>query len=147
MSSSHFAPLCVLACLTLLGCGKELGRVGFTGEGSSTGSATLAAGDVYFWTDIDIQWEGDATLTYDITLDQGGKTVATATCNPLGHMSVKTSWVEENFGSSHSRRGGGRMDCTTNLPTGGATTVKARLAFSRKPASVTLRKADLVIKQ
>jgi hypothetical protein len=133
--------------LFLLGCGKELGRVAFTGEGSSSGSATLAAGDVYFWTDIDIAWQGDATLTYDITLEQGGKPVATATCNPLGHMSVKTSWVESNVGPSHSRSGGGRMDCTTNLPTGGVTTVKTKLAFARKPASVTLRKADLVIKQ
>ena len=68
-------------------------------------------------------------------LKQGGASVGTATCNPLGHMSVKTSWVETNLGGSHSRKGNGKMACSGNLAKGGDTTVKAHLAFGKKPAT------------
>ncbi len=137
----------VFALATLAGCGKEAGRVPLAGEGTGTSTMTLKAGDVDFWTDIDVSWEGNATLAYTIELEQGGKTVATATCNPLGRLSVKTRWTETNLGASHSRSGNGKMDCSVSLPSGGATTVKATLAWASKPATSSLKKADLVVKQ
>jgi hypothetical protein len=41
----------------------------------------------------------------------------------------------------------GKMGCSATLAAGGATDVEVTLAFSRRPASVKLRKADLVVKQ
>jgi hypothetical protein len=139
--------LLALAGLALLSCGKEVGRVPFTTVGIASATAPVGAGDVTFWTDIDMEYEGDAALAYRIDLSQGGAHVASATCDPLGHLPVKTSWVETNLGGSHSRRGTGEMSCNATLPAGGPTLVQVTLAFSRKPASYTLRKADLILKQ
>lgn len=133
--------------VALSACGTEVGRVPLTGEGTATSDATLKAGEVSFWTDLDIEYVGNGALVYDITLEQGGKAVATASCDPLGPMSTKVSWVETNFGDKHSRSGRGKMGCTATVPTAGATTVKATLKFAAKPSSVTLKKADLVLKQ
>ena len=75
------------------------------------------------------------------------KVVANATCDPLAHLSVKTGWVQTSGGGSTSKRGMGKMSCSASLPAGGATNVKVKLAFASKPASLTLRRADLVLKQ
>lgn len=131
----------------LSACGKEIGRVPFTTDGSGTTSATLKAGEVAFWTDIDIEWSGDATVHYDVELQQGGTTVATAKCDPLGNLPAKTSWVETNIGDKHSRRGNGKMTCSANVPSGGATTANVKLVFDKKPATLTLKKADLALRQ
>jgi hypothetical protein len=136
-----------MAGLALLSCGKEVGRVPFTGAGIASTTAPLGAGDVNFWTDIDLEYLGDAALAYHIDLSQGGTKVASATCDPLGHLPVRSSWTETNLGSSHSRKGVGEMSCNATLPAGGSTLVQVTLAFSRRPTSVTLRKADLVLKQ
>src|SRR5258706_16059822 len=113
------ALLLAAAVSALVSCGKEAGRVPFSTEGSATAPLTLNAGNVDFWTDIDIKWEGDATLAYVVELAQGGATVTTATCDPLAGLHVKMSWVETNIGSSHSRRGRGKMTCSATLASGG----------------------------
>ena len=139
-----------LAALTVVGlaaCAKEAGRVPFTGEGEAESTLSLQSGEVDFWTDIAIEFEGDAALAYQVELVQAGSVVAKAACNPLGHMSVKMGWVETNLGSSHSRRGNGKMDCAIELDRGGVTTVKARLAFAARPPGLKLSRADLVVKQ
>lgn len=129
------------------GCGKEAGRVPFAAEGKADSTMTLSSGDVSFWTDLDIDHQGDAGLHYNVELLQGGAVVATTTCNPLGSMSVKTSWVETNLGDHHTRSGNGKMACSVKLPAGGATVVRAQLAFSKKPPTLTLKKADLAVRQ
>jgi hypothetical protein len=139
-------PLVVIV-LALSACGKEMGRVPFTGEGSGTSSVTLKAGEVAFWTDIDISYTGAAVAHYDIELQQGGATVATAKCDPLGKLPTKTSWVETNIGDSHSRSGNGKMTCAVNLPSAGATTVNVKLVFDTKPTTLDLKKADLALRQ
>jgi hypothetical protein len=62
-------------------------------------------------------------------------------------MSVKTGWVETNIGNSHSRRGNGKMACQATLPAGGPTIINVKLAFSKKPVTVTIKKADLAVRQ
>jgi hypothetical protein len=136
-----------LASLALLSCGKEVGRIPFHGEGAASTSVPLSSGEVSFWTDIDVEYPGDTAFAYTIELHQGATKVATATCNPLGQIQVKTNWVETHFGGSNSRRGEGKMTCSASVPAGGTTVVNATLAYSHKPATVSLRKADLVIKQ
>jgi len=133
--------------LALSGCGKEAGRVAFAAEGASESTLPLKAGEVSFWTDIDVEFEGSVALAYKIELHQNGAPVGTTVCNPLGDLPMKTGWVSTDLGSSHSRRGNGKMRCDVQLATAGATKVKASLAFNPKPAKFTLKKADLVIKQ
>jgi hypothetical protein len=137
----------VVASLALAGCGKEAGRVPFSSEASKTATLQLAAGDVAFWTDLDIKYEGNAKLQYRIELLQGGANVASASCDPLGEMNVKVGWVETQWGSSRSRSGSGKMSCSANLAKGGPTDVAATLAFAVRPSKLDLKKADLVVKQ
>jgi hypothetical protein len=136
--------LAITSFVLLAGCGKEMGRVPFSGPGTSTANVTLNAGDVAFWTDIDAEFHNDSSLPYTIHLEQGGASVGSATCNPLGPIHVKTSWVETNLGNKHSRSGMGKMECSVTLAKGGPTTVKATLGPAK---DVTLKKADLVLKQ
>ncbi len=139
--------LVLAAVSSVAACGKEVGRVGFTAPGTSTATVPLSSGGLSFWTDIDAEWQGDGSLVYTVDFEQGGKSLMTVVCDPLGRLPVKTSWVETNLGSSHTRHGMGKMECSANAPATGATDVKVTLAWARKPASATVRKADLVIKQ
>jgi hypothetical protein len=136
-----------LSVFLLAGCGKEAGRVPFAAEGSKAATMPLEAGDVAFWTDIDVRYEGNATLMYRVDLVQGGSSVATAECQALGPMSMKVGWIETQFGASHSRSGSGKMACSAQLPKSGPTTVQATLAFGTRPSTVSLNQADLVVKQ
>ena len=145
--STRPALLVLGLCLAVLACGKEVGRIRLPAEGNGAAVVNLDAGEVSFWTDLDIQYEGDATLGYTIELFQNGTSAGKAECNPLGRLPAKTGWVETNIGSSHSRRGSGKMECSAKLVTAGETMVKTTLAFGKKPSTVTLKKADLVIKQ
>lgn len=140
-------PALLVLAATAAGCGKEAGRVPFATEGVGSATVELAAGEVSFWTDLDVEYAGDASLAYTVTLSQGGAPVATAVCNPLGHLSVKMGWVETNVNGARSRKGNGKMGCSAKLASGGPTTVDATLAFAQRPTSLTLNKADLVLKQ
>lgn len=133
--------------LLLTGCGKEMGRVPFSGEGTASTITLLSSGNVAFWTDVDIEYSGTAALAYRIALVQAGSTVATAVCDPLGPMSTRLVWTETDRGSAHSRSGRGRMECSATLAKGGPTTVEATLAFGSRPSRATITRADLVLKQ
>ena len=143
----HLKVAAILTWLPLCGCASEVGRVPFAREGIADATLTLKAGEVDFWTDIDIKYQGAALLRYEIDLYQSGASVATASCNPLGPIDIKTFWSETNLGMSHTRSGAGRMPCSVQLPAGGSTLIKTRLVFSSRPASLVLSKADLVVKQ
>lgn len=133
--------------LALTACGREVGRVRLPAEGSGAVELTLDAGEISFWTDLSVEYEGEASLEYRIDVFQNGSSVGNAVCNPLGRLSVKSGWVETNVGSSHTRRGLGNMSCDLKLPSAGPTLIKTTLAFGKKPPTTLLRKADLVIKQ
>src|SRR6185437_5171997 len=110
--------LALSSLVLLAGCGKEMGRVPFSAPGTATANVTLNAGDVAFWTDIDAEYHNDSSLPYTVHLEQGGAKVASATCNPLGPIHTKTSWVEINVGNKHSRSGMGKMGCSVSLAKG-----------------------------
>ncbi|HET7544919.1 MAG TPA: hypothetical protein VFK05_33870 [Polyangiaceae bacterium] len=119
----------------------------FSGEGTKSTTLPLAAGRVTFWTDLDLAYEGPATLGYRIELSQAGRTVATANCDSLDHFALKLGWLDIEHGASHSSRGRARMQCAASLATGGPTLVKATLAFGVRPLSATFKQADLLLKQ
>ena len=133
--------------LAVASCGKEVVRVPFSQAGSDVASVELKAGDVAFWTDLDLKHSGEAALEYRIELWQNGASVAAAICDPLGQMTVKIGWTEYNFGSSHSRSGEGKMSCRAHVAQGGTTEVRAALVVKRLPATMALSKADLIVKQ
>jgi hypothetical protein len=130
--------------MVLAGCGKEVGRIPFSAPGTGTANVTLQAGEVAFWTDIDVEYHSDSSLLYTVHLEQGGASVGAATCHPLGRIHVKTGWAENNLGSTHTRSGMGKMECSVSLAKGGPTTAKATLGPAK---DVTVKKADLVLKQ
>lgn len=136
-----------VAVCALAGCGKEVGRVPLSGVGTAESTVDLKAGEVAFWTDMDLEWEGDGSLEYLVTLSQGGQPVATATCFPLGQLHVKGNWTSTNLGGSHTRHGDGKMSCEATVPKAGKTAVQATLAWKQAPKSATVRKVDLVLKQ
>jgi hypothetical protein len=136
--------LALSSLVLLVGCGKEVGRVPFSAPGTASADVTLQAGEVAFWTDIDAEFHNDSSLPYTVHLEQGGASVGTAMCNPLGHINVKTSWVETNLGNKRSRSGMGKMECSVSLAKGGPTTVKVTLGPAK---DITVKKADLVLKQ
>ena len=137
----------VLAWMFVAGCGKEVGRIPFTAEGAGETTVTLRAGKAALWTDIDIRYVGDASLTYEVELIESDLVRARAVCDPLGSMSVKIGWVETHLGSKNSRSGQGRMPCDLDVPAAGTYLVRARLAFGNRPGELTLKQADLVVKQ
>lgn len=133
--------------LLMLGCGKEAGRVPFNGAGQGEATIALGAGEVAFWTDIDLEYQGNAALAYQVELLQNGAPAGRAQCDPLGTLPVKVGWVETQLGDSRSMRGSGKMTCNATLATAGPTTVRARLFVAQRPAAFQLRRADLVVKQ
>ena len=136
-----------LLALPLAACGRQVGSVPFSGEGTKSATLPLTSGSVAFWTDLDVAYEGPATLSYRIELSQAGRTVASTTCDPLGKMSVQLGWLDIERGASHSSRGHGKMLCGVRLAKGGPTLVEATLAFGVRPLTATIKQADLVLKQ
>lgn len=136
-----------LLALTLAACDRQVGSVPFLGEGTQSTTLLLAAGRVAFWTDLELAYEGDATLNYRIELQQAGRRVASATCDALGQKSVQLVWVQAQRGASRSQSGQGKMLCGATLATGGPTVVEATLAFGVRPLTATITRADLILKQ
>jgi hypothetical protein len=126
--------------------GKELGRIRFAGPGSGSATLPLAAGEVAFWTDLDIHYEAVPPLAYQVDLSQAGRQVASASCEPLGSKSVTLGWLSTFDGVTHLERGRGRMSCTASVPTSAATTIQATLELEPQ-SNVALKRADLVIRQ
>jgi hypothetical protein len=132
---------------SIVACGRQVGSVPFSGEGTKSATLPLTAGGVAFWTDLDVAYEGSGTLSYRIELSQAGRTIATTTCDPLGKMSVQLGWLDIQRGASHSSSGHGKMLCGATLAKGGSTLVQATLAFGVRPLTATIKQADLVVKQ
>jgi len=139
--------LAACALCSLTACGKEVGRVSFSSEDTKRVEFALRAGEVAFWTDLDLKYEGPAELDYRVDLVQSGRPVASAVCDPLGPKSTQIGWFELDRRGQHVRSGKGKMLCRASLAKGGPTTVEASLAFRTKPSAFRFGKADLVLKQ
>ncbi|MFT4979285.1 MAG: 3-phosphoglycerate kinase [Myxococcota bacterium] len=152
---NHRTSLLTGAALMLLGCSglvstftaAELGRVNFIGPATgATTSATVAAGPVALWTDIDLEWEGDLALRYDVRIAQDGAELAVMSCDPLD-VNVTMNSMTTDLGSRHTRRYQGLMHCTATIPTDGPIDVTAALSVTNATSAYSISRADLVIKQ
>jgi hypothetical protein len=135
----------LLSCFALAGCGKEVGRIPLTGDGSGTTSVAVGSKGLALWTDLDIAYTGNLGATYEVEMLQSGKVVGTASCNPFD-VSTKIKSVETSINGKHTMRYGGKMRCSADVPAG-ATEVKATLTIAPKPAVLTITKMDLVLKE
>ncbi|MET0794225.1 MAG: hypothetical protein ABW061_22070 [Polyangiaceae bacterium] len=139
--------LAALSALSLAGCSKELGRVPLSTQATGDTSVQLAPGNVQFWTDLNLIYFGKPSIFYQIELEQGGSTVASAVCDPLAPKPTEWLWREVRVGAYHRVSSLGRMPCNAVVPKAGATTVRVTLAYDRVLRNVAVTKADLIVKQ
>jgi hypothetical protein len=131
-----------LLAVLLAACGTEVGRVPLAGPGSGTAKVTLKAGEVAFWTDLDVEWDGSLGARYDVTLTSGGQTL-TASCNPTD-VTARLNSVRNTTGSKSAFRYEGKMKCDVTAPEGDAV-LTATLSVGN--ATAMFKKSDLVVKQ
>jgi hypothetical protein len=135
-------PLLLPMAVWLAACGTEAGRVPLAGPGSGTTKLTLKAGEVAFWTDLDVEWEGSLAARYDVTLASGGQTL-TATCNPTD-VTARLNSTRNTTGNKSAFRYEGKMKCDVTAP-GGDAVLTATLSVGN--ATAMFKKSDLVVKQ
>lgn len=135
------------AALSLIACGKEVGRIPFKEPGPGNARVALHSGDVAFWTSLDVKYTGTLVAGYEVALDNGqGVEVGPAKCDPLSvHTKIKS--LETNLGDEHSLSYQGKMGCSLSVPADGTYTVRAGLAILQRPAQLEIRDMSLVIKQ
>ncbi len=138
----------IAACVAIVGCGKEVGRIALTGEGDGDSTVTLAAGDkLALWTSLDVAWTGSWDAQYAVALrDSSGASIASATCDPLV-APTKMSSVITNIGAHHTASYQGKMDCSLAAPSSGTFTVHTKLTYTAKPADLKVKDISLVLKK
>ena len=136
----------ITAIISLVGCGTRVGRIPCSKPGSASTVVTAKAGEMVFWSDLDIAWDGNFQPRYDITVTQVGKVVGTVTCDPLD-VHVRLHSKRTNWGAHHTASQEGKMSCRVTLPASGPTKIKASLRYLARPKKLTVHRLDLVIKQ
>jgi len=117
-----------------------------TGEGEGDATVSASSGQkLALWTSLDVDWDGSFAARYAVELRDGGKAVASATCDPFD-VSVRTSSVRTYVGTHHTDRYHGKMQCDLVAPSAGSFTVHAKLTFTTKPSSLTVKDISLVVK-
>jgi len=128
------------------GCGKEIGRVPFTAEGAQETKVHVEAGrPLALWTSLNVEYDGDLEAAYDVELRQGDSIIGAARCNPFD-ISLKTGATEVRLGAKQSIKYSGKMRCTLSPTASGEATLRAKLDFPAKPASLTVKDLSLVVK-
>ena len=137
----------ILTLALVSGCGKELARIPMSGEAEGDTTVTASAGQkLALWTSLDIEWDGSFAARYAVELrDPSGKAVASTTCDPLD-VSVRTSAFRSYVGTHHTDRYQGKMQCDLVAPTSGSFTVHAKLTYTTKPSTLTVKDISLVLK-
>ena len=136
-----------IVAVVLVGCGTEVGRIPFNAAGAGETEVQADAGkNIDFWTDLKIEFTGEIGMAYFIELYQDGELTREVTCSPLDVSTIVKS-VETRIGDHHSIKYNGKMRCSVSVPSSGQTLVKAKLLVDAKSGSLTLERADLVVKQ
>ena len=66
MKSTILLAVVATFALAASGCGKEVGRISFGDAGSKTTHVDLAAKELVFWSDVDLEWKGAGSASYEI---------------------------------------------------------------------------------
>ena len=133
--------------LTVVACGKEIGRVPLRDQGAGETTVEATQGKpLALWTSLDVKYTGAFAAHYDIEMLQGGALVGKTQCNPLD-VSTRLSSKQTTFGDDHAMSWQGKMRCEIALAKGGPTTVRAKLIIDRRPASLAIKDISLVVKE
>jgi hypothetical protein len=148
-------PLVLITCLFLFGCsaftGEEVGRLAIN-QVSSVGnlikkeaSVVLEPGDeIAFWTEMDMEYEGDVTILFRIAITKDGKDLGSMEIDPrkkdMTIGEVKTS-LGDKISWSFSGRG-----AIIPISEAGNYTFEAILLASNN-SSLVIKKAELVLKK
>lgn len=147
MRTRTLVSICSVSISSLVGlaaCGSEVGRAACPGPNESI-EATITIPDgkpVSVWSDLDISYEGNKNLTYQIELYQDGKQVYEGSCDPRD-VNVKMNSVSKNVGSRSELRQQGKLKCP-EITGSGEFEVEAELVADE---GVTVSGCDLVFKQ
>ncbi len=146
--------LFILACAGLMSCdaitGKEVARVEINTISNHELSIKetrldLKKGDnIAFWTDLDMEYEGDLGLVYNIEVVRDTTVLGQMELNALD-ASIKMMEVKTTFGDKTSWSFNGKIG-SLGIDTDGHYTIKAIIRSSDNP-TLNLKKADLVIKK
>ncbi len=132
---------------SLGGCSKELGRVPFATAATRVTTVRLSPGAVQFWTDLELSYLGTPAIVYRIDLEQAGRAVASAVCDPMGPKPVELGWHEFDNRDYHFAQGRAQMACSAIVSKGGPTVVRVTLDYAAAAKAITVTRADLVVKQ
>lgn len=140
-------PAILALVLALTGCGKEVGRIALRGEGQGETTIQATAGKkLALWTSLDVKYTGDLVARYEVELVEGTTVVGKTSCDPLD-VNVKTSSRETNFNGDRSVSWQGKMKCELTPTKNGPAVVRAKVAFAKRPAALTVTDLSLVVKE
>jgi hypothetical protein len=135
------------AALSLVACGKEIGRIALHDEGQGETVVQATAGKkLALWTVLDVKYTGHLAARYDVELLQDGAVVGKVLCDPFD-VNVKTSSIEKNIGDDHSISWNGKMKCDLTPTKTGPATVRARLSIAPRPATLSIRDISLAVRE
>lgn len=138
----------LLAPLVLLGCGTEVGRVAC--EPGQTQAAEIAVETdepAVFWTDLDVEYDGNPRLSYTVVVEADGERIAERTCDPLD-VNTRVSSYTSDVGRHHVRRYQGKMKCEPfEVSSASSSPVRVQSTLSIDGEAVAVNGCDLVIKQ
>jgi hypothetical protein len=141
---SSLGPLVGAAgCLGLATCGTVLGGIAFSTPGEGETVVNLAPGQVSFWTQFSASYGGDMAASFDVELSQDGQIVSRAICDPVHPLRVCVN--RYNGFVNHSWNC--KMTCSSYLPRGGPTRVRARFSVDGGPRDLRVNEAHLMIRQ
>ena len=134
-----------LGCSGLVGTltATEVGRVPITAPGTHSTSAYVTAAPLALWTDLDVEWEGDASMDYVVQVTQDGSVLSDGSCNPMD-VNLTMNARSTDIGDRHTRIHQGLLHCTVDTPAEGLVEVSVTLSVQGKPI---IRSADVYLRQ
>jgi len=149
MARSRLSSLSFLTLVSVLGlaaCGQEVGRVSCEQGTAKTSEFEIeGAKPAAFWTDLDVEYDGNPEMYYEIEVELDGEVVAERTCHALD-VNTKINSVTSDMGNHHTRRWQGKMKCEP-FELEDTATVKITSIFDVKGEGAAVSGCDLVVKQ
>ena len=133
-------------------CATTLGSVRFDQPGRNEILLDLEPDSTLrFYSDLDLRFDKDeahATRMYFLVeLEQHGEIVARTTCFPLGGERGLKRCDARMLRPDRIRLNCLMQGCELRVANGGPTLVRASLVISRQPSSMSIQRADLIVKQ
>lgn len=125
--------------------GQEAGRIPLTAPGQYQAKITVDPDKpIRFWTDLDVEFQGNALLLYRIELRDGNRLAGRLDANPFD-VTAKVMSREVSINDNHSLRYLGRME--GSLPAPGTDTITVLVTLEAAGTFSEMKKMDLVLRQ